>query len=164
MISYLIRLTMCAMFIGAIGIAKPAHANVSMLGNFDYAHPAFKNSMPFATVHLVIQVSQDDPALWNLALNNAQNVQDFFGAQKVHVVVVAYGPGLKMLIAGSPVAERLATLDQEGVEFDACHVTMLGIERATGHLPVLVPSAVIVPGGIVRIMQLESHGFEYIKP
>ncbi|MDE8349274.1 MAG: DsrE family protein [Acidocella sp.] len=164
MIEYFVRLTVFTMFVSFVALVRPAHANMSMLDNFDYAQPAFKNSMPFATQHVVIQVSQDDPALWNLALNNAQNVQDYFGAQKVQVVVVAYGPGLKMLIAGSPVTERLATLDQEGIEFDACHVTMLGMERATGHLPVLVPSAVIVPGGIVRIMQLEAHGFQYIKP
>jgi intracellular sulfur oxidation DsrE/DsrF family protein len=36
--------------------------------------------------------------------------------------------------------------------------------RALGHVPKLVPQAMIVPAGIVRIVQLESHGFSYIKP
>ncbi|MBU2837690.1 hypothetical protein HF673_18910, partial [Acidithiobacillus thiooxidans] len=48
--------------------------------------------------------------------------------------------------------------------FDACHNTMLQMAKKLGHLPKLVPSAVIVPAGIVRIMQLESHGFDYVKP
>ncbi|WP_439097810.1 DsrE family protein, partial [Acidithiobacillus thiooxidans] len=80
------------------------------------------------------------------------------------IVVVAFGPGLKMLVANSPVAKTIAAMNAEGVEFDACHNTMLAMAKKLGHLPKLVPSAVIVPAGIVRIMQLESHGFDYVKP
>ncbi|HQT63730.1 MAG TPA: DsrE family protein [Acidocella sp.] len=137
---------------------------MSMLDNYDFNKPAFKNSMPFATTHAVIQVSEDDPARWNLVLNNAQNMLDFMGASKIQIVIVAYGPGLKMLLAGSPVAGRIQSLDQEGVEFDACHNTMLAMEKATGQMPVIVPPAVIVPAGVIRIMQLEAHGFSYLKP
>lgn len=144
--------------------AQAARANMSMLDDFDFNKPAFQTDMPFATAHLVLQVSQDDPARWNLALNNAQNVLDFLGASKVQIVLVTYGPGLKMLLADSPVAQRIASMSKEGIEFDACHNTMMGMARATGKMPVLVPQAVIVPAGIVRIMQLESHGFSYIKP
>jgi hypothetical protein len=36
--------------------------------------------------------------------------------------------------------------------------------KKLGHMPELVPSAVIVPGGVVRIMQLEKAGFAYIRP
>ena len=47
---------------------------------------------------------------------------------------------------------------------DACHNTMEGMAKKLGHLPELVPQAVIVPAGVVRIMQLEHAGFEYLKP
>lgn len=164
MFTYLIRLTIAAVLLCGLAGARPAMANMSMLDNFNYAQPAFKNAMPFATTHVVIQVSQDDPARWNLVLNNAQNLLDSFGADKIQIVVVAYGPGLKILLANSPVAERLATLDQEGIEFDACHNTMMGMAKATGKMPELVLSAVIVPAGVQRILQLESHGFLYLKP
>jgi len=145
-------------------MAAPPSANPSMLKDFQFDHPRFVHQVPFAQRRLVLQVSEDDPARWTLVLNNAQNVLDFVGADKAQVVVVAYGPGLKMLFADSPVAKRIAALDHEGIEFDACHNTMLGMAKAMGHMPALVPSAVIVPAGIVRIMQLESHGFSYIKP
>ncbi|MHB1302943.1 MAG: hypothetical protein ACYCZB_05640 [Acidiphilium sp.] len=50
------------------------------------------------------------------------------------------------------------------MEFDACHNTMMALARAFGHMPKLVKQAVIVPAGVVRVAQLEAHGFSYIKP
>ncbi|WP_024895458.1 DsrE family protein [Acidithiobacillus thiooxidans] len=155
--SFLIPL---AMLLG-MGVAS---ANVSMLHDFNFAHPKFIHALPFATHKLVVQVSQDNPARWTLVLNTSQNLLNFFGQQKIQIVVVAFGPGLKMLVANSPVAKTIAAMNAEGVEFDACHNTMLAMAKKLGHLPKLVPSAVIVPAGIVRIMQLESHGFDYVKP
>ena len=67
-------------------------------------------------------------------------------------------------LKNSPVAERLAAQNAEGIEFDACHVTMEGMAKKLGHMPVLAPRAVIVPGGVVRLMQLEKNGFAYVKP
>ncbi len=162
--TYQIFLTIVALIFGAFAGAAPAQANMSMLDNFNYDQPAFKTSMPFATTHAVIQVSEDDPARWSMVLNNAQNLLDSMGASKIQIVVVTYGPGLKMILASSPLAERIAALDKEGVEFDACHNTMLGMAKATGTMPVIVPEAVIVPAGVLRILQLESHGFLYLKP
>lgn len=48
---------------------------------------------------IVIQVSDDDAAKWNLAMNNAKNLQDDVGAANVDVGIVAYGPGIGMLKA-----------------------------------------------------------------
>ena len=158
------RALLTAAALGLATAGPAAAANPSMLKTFRFDHPAFVHEHSFAKHHLVMQVSEADPARWNLVLNNAQNVMDSLGAQEVQVVVVAYGPGLKMLLHDSKVAKRIAALDAEGVEFDACHNTMEAMAKATGHMPVLTPEAVIVPGGIVRIMQLEAHGFAYIRP
>jgi hypothetical protein len=51
---------------------------------------------------IVIQVSDNDPAKWNLALNNAKNLQDDVGAANVDIEIVAYGPGIGMLKLESP--------------------------------------------------------------
>ena len=141
-----------------------AGASQSLLQGYSYDHLKLVHELPFAKHHAVLQVSQDDPALWNLALNNAANMQQFFGEDKIQVVVVAYGPGLKMLLKDSPVAKRLQALDGQGVEFDACNTTLMGMAKQLGHTPELAPEAVLVPGGIVRIMQLEQHGYNSIKP
>lgn len=144
--------------------ANPNANNPSMLKTFKFDHPTFVHKLPFAKQHVVMQVSQGNPHRWNLTLNNAQNMEQYFGNDQVQIVVVAYGPGLKMLLAGSPVASRIKSLNAGGVEFDACHNTMEHMAKKLGHLPKLVPQAVIVPGGVIRIMQLEHAGFDYIKP
>ena len=139
-------------------------ANPSMMKDFSYASPRFIHPHAFAAERVVIQVSQGDPARWTLVLNNVSNMLDYMGQDRLQIVVVAYGPGLKMLFKDSPVAKRIASLDTAGVEFDACHNTMLGMAKAMGHMPVLVDQAVIVPAGVIRILQLEKHGFAYLKP
>ena len=40
-------------------------------------------------------VSDGDAARWNMALNNARNVQQELGADQVQVEIVAYGPGIE---------------------------------------------------------------------
>ena len=149
----------------ALSWLSPAWAeNWSLMKHYSFDKLQFVKEHPFAKQHLVVQVSQGNPKRWTLVLNNTANVINYFGPDNIQVVVVAYGPGLKMIFKNSPVAQRIQSLSAEGVEFDACHNTMLGFKKKLGHLPVLVPSAVVVPGGIVRIMQLEQHGFDYIKP
>ncbi|WP_455380586.1 DsrE family protein [Acidihalobacter prosperus] len=144
---------------------QPAQAeNWSLYKHYHYNKPEFVHSHPFAKVHLVLQVSENNPKLWNLALNNAANVVKYFGQSKVQVVVVSFGPGLKMLFKHSKVANRIQSLNAEGVEFDACHNTMMHFKSKLGHLPKLVNAAAVVPAGIVRIMQLEAHGFRYVRP
>ena len=61
---------------------------------------------------IVIQVDQNDPAVMNLALNNATNVIDYYRAkgQDVHVDLVTYGPGLHML---RPIHRRSRIVSRE---------------------------------------------------
>lgn len=163
--SRMVRLVVPALALLACAAYQPAQAeNWSLYKHYNYDKPEFVHSLPFAKEHAVIQVSQADPKRWTLVLNNAANLLNYFGPDNVQIVIVAYGPGLKMLFKDSKVADRIQSLNAEGVEFDACHNTMLSFKKKLGHLPKLVDSAAVVPGGIVRIMQLEAHGFRYIKP
>lgn len=144
--------------------AAPATNASAALAAFNFDKPAFAHDVPFARHNVVLQISSNDPTTWNLVLNNAQNLLNYFGQENIRIVVVAYGPGLPMLLKTSPVAKRIAAQDDEGVEFDACHNTMEGMAKKLGHMPVLVPQAVVVPAGVVRILQLQKAGFQYLKP
>src|SRR5271154_3353505 len=73
---------------------------------------------------VVIQVSDNDVARWNLALNNAHNLQTDLGIDNVQIEIVAYGPGLAMLKAGSPVAPRIDESVLGGMKISACENTM----------------------------------------
>ncbi len=120
---------------------------------------------------VVIQVDQNDPAVMNLALNNARNLLDYYQDKKedVDVEIVAYGPGLHMLRDDtSPVKDRIKDLSNVSfpskVVFSACNNTKQGMERREGHPITIIPQATIVPAGVVRIMELQEQGYSYIKP
>ena len=120
------------------------------------------------THKLAVHVDQADPAVWNLALNNVQNVKQYYESQgdKVEVEIVAYGPGLNMLTANSAVKERISVMALEGpdVTFSACGNTMKAMAKKAGHEIALVSEARVVPAGVVRLMELQSEGYTYLKP
>jgi intracellular sulfur oxidation DsrE/DsrF family protein len=134
------------------------------------AHKA--NTQRSAKVHrLLIQVDQNDPAVMNLALNNATNVIDYYRAkgENVDVDVVSYGPGLHMLRADtSPVQDRIKSLKDYAlpgkIQFSACGNTKEGMEKKEGHPITVLSEAVIVPSGVVRLMELQEKGWSYIRP
>lgn len=161
---YRIAVLALAFGLGAFTQAQAAGPSSHEPAKFDFDHPTFVHELPFAKHQVVLQVSVNNPTYWNLVLNNAQNLLDFFGQENIRVVVVAYGPGLPMLLKNSPAASRIESENSEGVEFDACHNTMKAMARKIGHMPVLAPQAVVVPAGVVRIMQLQHAGFQYIRP
>ena len=120
---------------------------------------------------LVIQVDQNDPAVMNLALNNATNVIDYYRAkgEDVDVDVVTYGPGLHMLRADtSPVQDRIKGLKDYAfpskIQFSACGNTKEGMEKKEGHPITVLSEAVIVPSGVVRLMELQEKGWSYVRP
>jgi intracellular sulfur oxidation DsrE/DsrF family protein len=120
---------------------------------------------------VTIQVDQNDPGVMNLALNNASNVIDYYRnkGEDVQVEVVAYGPGLNMLRDDtSPVKDRIKQLKElafpSSIRFSACNVTKQGMEKREGHAITLVPQASLVPSGVVRLMELQEQGWNYVKP
>lgn len=123
-----------------------------------------------AVHHVVFQVNANDPALMNLVLNNAEQSKAAYAqAGKVlEVEVVAYGPGLKMLLPGSPVTARIQNLaaNDAGIGFAACGNTMKKMSKKAGKQVALLEFGNIkmVPAGVVHIMQRQDQGWHYIKP
>ena len=120
---------------------------------------------------VAIQVDQNDPDVMNLALNNAQNVIEYFNArgEDIAVEIVTYGPGLHMLRADtSPVRDRIKWMVEQmfpaKIAFAACNVTKQGMEKREGHAIAILPEATIVPSGVVRLMHLQEQGWSYIRP
>lgn len=107
------------------------------------------------------QVSDNDPAKWGLALNNANNVQTALGADAVDIEIVAYGPGIGMLEAGSPVAPRITAALKAGTKVVACENTMKGRKLTAADM---LPDIGYVASGVVELMQKEQQGYAYIRP
>ncbi len=110
---------------------------------------------------VVIQMSDNDPQKWNLALNNAQNLQQALGKENVQVEIVAYGPGLNMLRANSKVAGRINGALDQNVDIVACGNTMKKMKVTKDDL---IAGSRIVEGGVIEISERQSQGWTYIKP
>jgi hypothetical protein len=110
---------------------------------------------------VVLQVSDNDPAKWNLALNNARNIQTDLGKDNVDVEIVAYGPGLGMLKADSKVAPRLAQALDGSIGLMACENTMRNtkVQKADMYAGISY-----VDAGVVHIMKRQREGWAYIRP
>jgi intracellular sulfur oxidation DsrE/DsrF family protein len=120
------------------------------------------------THKVAIQVNQNEKGVMELALNNAQNIRDFYRSkdEDVTIEIVAYGPGLHMLRQESPVKSRISVLSLEtpSLTFSACGNTQANMSRAEGKPVALVSEAKVVPSGVVRLMELQSQGYAYIRP
>jgi uncharacterized protein len=110
---------------------------------------------------LVMQVSDADPAKWNLALNNARNVQQDVGAGNVDLEIVAYGPGIGMLKHDSVVAARLKEATDTGVKIVACQNTMRSQKLTPADMS---PVVGYVPAGVTELMFKQAEGWAYIRP
>lgn len=121
------------------------------------------------THKVAIHVDDNDPRVMNMALNNAANVASYYESQGDDVVIelVAYGPGLHMLVDGkSPVADRIAamSLELDHLKFSACGNTYRKMSEKAGADVVLLDEAELVPSGVVRLIQLQQEGYAYIRP
>ena len=110
---------------------------------------------------VVVQVSEADPARWNLVLNNVKNLQDDLGAANVEIEVVAYGPGIGMLKLDAVSNSRVSDAIKAGVHVAACENTMRNqnLARADMH-----PSVSYVPAGVTEIVQRQRDGWAYLRP
>jgi len=113
---------------------------------------------------VVIQVSSNDPVTQKIALNNAVNLQKALGMDNVEIEIVAYGPGLGLLTKKNGQSTRVASLAAQDIKFSACGNTIKKVTKKTGKTPVLTDGVEVVPGGVIRIMELQQQGFAYIRP
>jgi uncharacterized protein len=121
------------------------------------------------TAHkLAIHVDENDPAVMNMALNNAANVRSYYEdkGESATIEIVTYGPGLNMLKADSPVKDRISamSLEDENLAFAACGNTLAAMEKKAGGKVELMSEAVVVTSGVVRLMELQENGYSYVKP
>ena len=118
---------------------------------------------------LILQVNSNEPAVMNLALNNAANVEQHYKGigEKVQIEIVTFGPGLNMLRDDtSPVKERIKSISEtsRSISFAACDNTRANMSRAEKKEIPLISQATVVSSGVVRVMELQEQGWAYVRP
>ena len=118
---------------------------------------------------LILQVNTNDPAMMNLALNNATNVTQYYKdlGSKVTIEIVTFGPGLHMLRDDtSPVKARIKAISEStpSISFAACGNTRENMSKVESKEIPLIAEAKVVKSGVVRVMELQEQGWSYVKP
>ena len=118
---------------------------------------------------LALQVSDNDPATLNKVLNVAANFARMQSEKgnMFEIEIVAFNAGLHMLREDtSPVLDRVKNFSTSipDLQFSACQNTINGMSKKEGKVPQLVESAVVVPGGVGRLMKLDDSGYFVIRP
>ncbi len=144
-------LMVVASTLACVGLVQPVEA----------AQKAAKPKAQDDMAKVVIQVSDNDPGKWNLALNNAKNVQEDYGKDKVKIEIVAYGPGLGMLKLDSAVAGRVSEASADGIAMVACENTMRKQKLSQADM---LPGIGFVKSGVPELMQKQKEGYAYIRP
>ncbi len=114
---------------------------------------------------LVFQVNIEDPMIWNLTLNNINNLITELGRENVDIKLVTYGPGINMFRKGkSNIIERLDSLKKsnpKALDYTVCSNTMRAMKVEKSEIVEFVHD--LYPG-VVRVMELQEKGYVYIKP
>lgn len=109
----------------------------------------------------VLQVSEGDPKKWNLALNNARNLQEDVGRTNVDIEIVMFGPGIGMVRFDSEVAERVAETVGRGIKIAVCENTMTAQKLTKSDM---LPNLNYVKAGVTELMTKQEQGYAYIRP
>jgi len=118
---------------------------------------------------IVMHVNFRDDERYAFVLNNVENICDYYleRGMALELRVVCHGPGLHLLREDtSPVRERLLNICAARAElgFYACGNTLERMTRAEGRQPQLVEPVQIVAAGLPEIVELQIHGWSYLKP
>jgi len=115
-----------------------------------------------ATKKVVLQISDGGPDKQELVLNVANNLLKMF--DDIQVEIVAFGPGLRLLLADNDNKGRIQALSASGVKFAACGNTIKKMSKALGHEPAINSNAVRIEAGIGRILELVGQGYVLVRP
>ncbi len=111
------------------------------------------------------------------ALRNVQNHINAIGKENLDLKIVLHGNGLAMLLDPDQLAKtkmkeangdqnmtaRIASLKEQGVQFQICANTLKGRKVSLDQL-YDASEGDVVPSGVAQLAILQSQGYAYIKP
>jgi uncharacterized protein len=125
---------------------------------------AATEASPAARLKVVYHLSDLDKV--NFVLGNIQNHFDGVGGPAhVTIALVVHGPALRAFHSASAnpdLSRRVQQFSGDGVELAACGNTMKSQDVS---LRELLPGFVVADkGGVVRLAELQSQGYLYLRP
>ncbi len=122
------------------------------LGHFSFAQTTTEH-------RIVFQLTSSDTLTHKSLMKQLGNILTLSPTSQIEVV--CHGPGLNMLLEKSSiVSSKIDEYRAKGVSFMACQFSMKERKVAKEELNV---NTIIVPGGILEIIQKQKQGWSYIK-
>jgi len=110
---------------------------------------------------VIFQMSTSSVPTWWVAVRNARHLEQAMRPHAVRIEIIAFGPGLGMLLKSSPVAQNLIALHKSGVMIEASRSSL----RKQGFaINDVLPLVHYIPSGIAEIVRRERQGWAYIRP
>lgn len=109
---------------------------------------------------VLLEVNQNNLKEWKITIANLATMEKVVGMDTAHAEVIAWGPGLKMLMKHSPVAKDIKSLAMYGVQFSACGQTMKHMHVTKSQL---ADGVTVVPGAMAEIVKRHAEGWAEIK-
>lgn len=113
------------------------------------------------TYRVVIHVDESEPTKHRAVLGNVANLLTDLGPDATEVEVVAHGPGLDLLLTGTPHGEQVGALQEQGVRMLACANTLRIRDLTAADL---LAGVEVVSAGIGHIVRREHEGWQYVRP
>jgi intracellular sulfur oxidation DsrE/DsrF family protein len=139
---------------------------ISALGAAFAASRARAATEPARADRLKVVYHLSDAEKVNFVLGNIQNhIDGVGGPEHVTLALVIHGPALKafhLAQANPDITRRVGDFSKDGVELAACGNTM---KAQNITLKDLLPGFVSAEkGGVVRLAELQSQGYLYLRP
>ncbi len=120
---------------------------------------------PFAEAFILLQLSDQDPAKQEAVLDVANNLIKHYGSPDlVDIEIVAFGPGMRLLLAGNTREVRISSLVESGVRFIGCMNTVDTMERKNGKRPELNEHTIPVQTGVAYVVEKVRQGYVLVRP
>ena len=143
---------------------------VLLVGNFlmfTATAEALNSEKPFAERHVLLQVSDKDPAKFSLTLDIANNlIRHYGGTDHIDVQIITFAKGVNMLTNpdSNPNSERIKSLMDSNVTFVVCLTSLDTIKRSTGTRPVVLAGTKGVQTGVAYMLEKIHEGYIQIHP
>jgi hypothetical protein len=138
----------------------------SLVASGQVGQEPLNEDKPFAEVHVILQVSQNDATRYGLVLDIANNLTKHYGGQDmVDIEIVAFGPGVPLMFAQDNERQaRIESLMDHGVRFYVCGNTLDTIERRTKTRPAVIPGVETVQTGVAFMIAEIGKGYVHVQP
>lgn len=122
---------------------------------------------PFAERHVLLQVSDSDPAKFSLTLDVANNlIRHYGGTDQIDVQIITFSGGVNMLTSpdSNPNSERIKSLMDSNVTFVVCLNSLDTMQRKTGARPIVLAGTKGVQTGVAYMLEKIHDGYIQIHP